>query len=245
MSHVDPDILARRALGERAGTQADDAHLPGCAHCQAELGRLAGVVTLARQDDHADQLFSPPARVWTRITRELGPEADAALQPGPALQPDLSPGRAAAGRRVPWWRRPVAAGAAGLLIGFGVAAGVRQLASAPGYAVVASITLRPLPQFPQWKGAAGIAVMERGTSGRMLSVTLRAPPWPGFYEVWLLARDGAKMISLGDLNREHTGLLAMPPGVDLADYSRIDISLQPFNGSPLHSSDSVVRGSLP
>jgi anti-sigma-K factor RskA len=87
--------------------------------------------------------------------------------------------------------------------------------------------------------------MERGTSGRMLSVTLRAPSRPGFYEVWLLARDGVKMISLGDLNRDHTGLFAMPPGVDLADYSRIDISLQPFNGSLLHSRDSVVRGTLP
>jgi Anti-sigma-K factor rskA len=154
-------------------------------------------------------------------------------------------GRAAAGRRVPWWRRPLAAGAAGLLIGFGVTAGVRQLASAPGYNAVASITLRPLPQFPQWKGAAGTAVVERGTSGRMLSVTLRAPSRPGFYEVWLLARDGVKMISLGDLNRDHTGLFAMPPGVDLADYSRIDISPQPFNGSLLHSRDSVVRGTLP
>jgi hypothetical protein len=91
VSHVALDILALRALGERAGAEADDAHLPGCAHCQAELGRLAGVVTLGRQDNHADQLFSPPARVWTRITRELGPEGSVALQPGPALQPDLSP----------------------------------------------------------------------------------------------------------------------------------------------------------
>jgi hypothetical protein len=37
----------------------------------------------------------------------------------------------------------------------------------------------------------------------------------------------------------------MPPGVDLANYSRIDVSLQPFNGSTLHSRTSVVRGSLP
>jgi hypothetical protein len=157
--------------------------------------------------------LSPPAQVWTRITRELGPESGVALQPGPALQPDLSPepglgaepglsaergpilsraGGAAAGRGVPWWRRPVAAGAAGLLIGFGVTAGVRQLASAPGYNAVAGITLRPLPQFPQWKVAAGTAVMERGASGKLLSVTLRAPSRPGFNEVWLLARDGAR-----------------------------------------------------
>ena len=78
-----------------------------------------------------------------------------------------------------------------------------------------------------------------------LVVTLRAPVRPGFYEVWLLARDGVSMISLGDLSADHTGTFAMPPGVDLRDYSRIDISLQPYNGSTQHSKASVVRGSLP
>jgi hypothetical protein len=33
--------------------------------------------------------------------------------------------------------------------------------------------------------------------------------------------------------------------VDLRDYSRIDISLQPFDGNTQHSKTSVVRGSLP
>jgi hypothetical protein len=37
----------------------------------------------------------------------------------------------------------------------------------------------------------------------------------------------------------------VPPGVDLRDYSRIDISLQPFDGSTQHSKASVVRGVLP
>ena len=53
------------------------------------------------------------------------------------------------------------------------------------------------------------------------------------------------MISLGDLSAEHTGTFTVPAGVDLRDYSRIDISLQPFNGSTQHSKASVVRGSLP
>jgi Anti-sigma-K factor rskA len=272
VSHVDPEVLALRALGERAGTDADDAHLPGCAHCQAELDKFAEVVTVARQDEHADQLLRPPAEVWSGITQELGPEANLGVQPGPGPGPAPSPGPDlglssqpgpaqpgshdggpvrrrpaghASGGRIPWWRRPVAVAAAFLLIGFGVAAGVRELASSPGSSVVANITLRPLPQFPQWKGATGTAVMEQAASGRLLSVTLQAPARRGFYEVWLLARDGVKMISLGDLNSDHTGLFAMPQGVDLADYSRIDVSLQPFNGSTLHSRDSVVRGSLP
>ena len=266
MSHIDPEVLALRALGETAGTHADDAHLPGCAHCQAELGKFAEVVTIARRDERADQLLKPPAQVWARITQELGPEVSAGFQPdsglqpgagiapgpesrpGPGAEPAPGPGPAPS-RRVSWWRRPIAVGLAGLLVGFGVAAGVRQLvatpAATPASAVVATVPLRPLPQFPQWNGVSGTAVMERATAGRLLSVKLRAPSRPGFYEVWLLARYGVKMISLGDLNSDHTGLFAMPPGVNLAEYSRIDVSLQPFNGSTLHSADSVARGSLP
>ena len=111
--------------------------------------------------------------------------------------------------------------------------------------MVASIPLRPLPQFPQWRAARGTAVMAQGPHGQQLTVSLRAPRRPGFYEVWLLARNGTSMISLGDLGPGHSGKFTMPPGVDLANYSRIDVSLQPFNGSTLHSRTSVVRGSLP
>jgi anti-sigma-K factor RskA len=52
------------------------------------------------------------------------------------------------------------------------------------------------------------------------------------------------MISLGDLNASHTGTFIIPPGTNLRNYSRIDVSLQPFDGSTQHSKTSVVRGSL-
>src|ERR1039457_6191784 len=39
-------------------------------------------------------------------------------------------------------------------------------------------------------------------------------------------RNGVSMISLGDLDADHDGTFAVPPGVDLRNYSRIDISLQ-------------------
>jgi Anti-sigma-K factor rskA, C-terminal len=157
------------------------------------------------------------------------------------------------GRRRGAWPRGRLAGAAaglaaGLIIGIGGAVGVAQLNQGSGPAaarVVARIELSPLPQFPQWQGTTGTAVMRAAASRQEIAVTLRAPARPGFYEVWLLARDGVSMISLGDLSSRHTGTFTVPPGVDLRDYSRIDISLQPFNGSPQHSKDSVVRGSLP
>ena len=37
-------------------------------------------------------------------------------------------------------------------------------------------------------------------SQQLMVVTLHAPQRSGFYEVWLLARNGVSMISLGDLN---------------------------------------------
>ncbi|MGI9008567.1 MAG: anti-sigma factor, partial [Streptosporangiaceae bacterium] len=152
---------------------------------------------------------------------------------------------ARSGRRFSWPQRLVLTAVAGLLIGAVVATGVRQLAQPAGPAVVGTTALRPLPQFPQWRHAAGRAVAQRTGSGTQLHVTLRAPSRPGFYEVWLLGRDGVKMISLGDLNSSRAGVFTLPPGADLRFYSRIDISLQPFNGSPVHAPDSVVRGPLP
>jgi hypothetical protein len=37
----------------------------------------------------------------------------------------------------------------------------------------------------------------------------------------------------------------MSPGVDLGNYSRLDVSLQAYNGSTTHAKASVVRGVLP
>lgn len=135
--------------------------------------------------------------------------------------------------------------AAGLIIGIGGTAAIAQLTRAPAIHVVAQIELSPLPAFPQWQGTTGTAVMRATGSQQLMAVTLHAPQRSGFYEVWLLARNGVSMISLGDLNADQSGTFTLPPGVDLRNYSRIDISLQPFNGSTLHAKTSVVRGSLP
>jgi hypothetical protein len=84
VSHLDPDVLAPRVLGENVRTAADEAHLSGCASCQAELDQLIHVVGIARRAGHMDQLQAPPAEVWDRITQELEP----GHEPGhPATRP--------------------------------------------------------------------------------------------------------------------------------------------------------------
>jgi hypothetical protein len=257
VSHTDPEILALRALGESAGTPHDAEHAGTCPRCRADLARLTEVVQLARLEGPEERLEKPPPQMWDRIAAATG--ATGAPGPAPARAADpggngaVAPARRGTGRRrgarTIWPRRRLATAlaglAAGLIIGVGGTVGVVQLTKAPATHVVAQIELRPLPAFPRFQDSTGTAVM-RATAGRQLmAVTLHAPRQPGFYEVWLLARDGVSMISLGDLNASQTGTFTIPPGTDLRNYSRIDVSLQPFNGSTQHSKISVVRGSLP
>jgi Anti-sigma-K factor rskA len=244
VSHTDPEILALLALGETAGTPHDVEHARTCAPCQDELARLSGLVDLARRADPGERLEQPPPQLWDKIAAAAGGGVTVVEPPG------LPPARATrSGLRA--HRRPgrlagVLAGvAAGLIIGAGATAGIIHLTSTAAPRVVAQVELSPLPQFPQWHGASGTAVMKTASGQQEMAVTLRAPQRPGFYEVWLLARDGVSMISLGDLNASHTGTFTIPPGVDLRNYSRIDVSLQQFDGSTLHAKTSVVRGSLP
>jgi Anti-sigma-K factor rskA len=250
VSHTDPEILALRALGETAGTAADAEHAGTCPHCRAELARLAGIVELARGEGAAEHLQTPPPRVWDRIAAAAG-----AGQPPVAADGNGAPAPAAHGpgrRRGSRARRPrgrlatsLAGLAAGLIIGIGGTAGVVQLTKAPATRVVAQVELLPLPASGQFGDATGTAVMRAAGHQQLMAVTLHAPRAPGFYEVWLLARNGVSMISLGDLNASQTGTFIIPPATDLRNYSRIDISLQPFDGSTQHSKTSVVRGSLP
>jgi len=268
VSHIDPDILALRALGETAGTAADAEHAASCARCRAELARLTEVVRLARDTDPRETLQAPPPQLWDRIAAAAGvspalhngslngaaPAGNSAAPSTLPIQkeqvaPEDSRESRPSRRRLAWPRGRLASAmaglAAGVIIGIGGGVAVSQLSPAPSARVVARIELSPLPQFPQWQGTTGTAVMRSTASQQEIVITLRAPARPGFYEAWLLARDGVSMISLGDLSAAHTGTFTMPAGVDLRNYSRIDISLQPFDGSTQHSKASVVRGSLP
>jgi hypothetical protein len=241
VSHTDPVILALQALGESAGGPPGDHHVRTCRQCGSELARLTQVVEVARQAG-PESLDQPPPQVWDRIAAAVG-NGDAA--PAPAVAARENAARAPARRPRRRLATALAGLAAGLVIGVGGTAGIVHLTSNPAPRVIAQIELSPLPQFPQWRDAAGTAVMQATASQPVIVVSLRAPQRPGFYEVWLLARNGVSMISLGDLNAGHTGTFTVPPGTDLRNYSRIDVSLQPFDGSPVHVKASVVRGSLP
>jgi hypothetical protein len=250
VAHTDPEILALRALGETAGPAADAGHAETCPSCRAEQARLAGIVELARREGAAEHLETPPPQIWDRIAAAVGADQPQGVPGGngaPALATPAPGSRRSSRARRPRRRlAAILAGlAAGLIIGIGGTVGVAQLAKAPATRVVAQVELLPLPAFPQFQDATGTAVMRAAGRQQLMAISLHAPRAPGFYEVWLLARDGVSMISLGELTASQTGTFIIPPGTDLRNYSRIDISLQPFNGSTQHSKTSVVRGSLP
>ena len=65
----------------------------------------------------------------------------------------------------------------------------------------------------------------------------------GFREVWLLTPDVKGLVSVGTLAGP-SGRFALPAGLDLAEFSVVDVSEEQFDGNPAHSGNSIVRGAL-
>ena len=65
----------------------------------------------------------------------------------------------------------------------------------------------------------------------------------GYQEVWLIAPDLTRLVSLGVMTSE-SGTFPVPAGLDLAEYPIVDVSDEPVDGNPAHSSVSIVRGTL-
>ncbi|NAZ88574.1 anti-sigma factor, partial [Kineococcus indalonis] len=108
-------------------------------------------------------------------------------------------------------------------------------------AVLASAALLPLGG----DGAAGgEATVARVDGHRRLDVGVRdvAAAGDGVLEVWLLDPDGG-LLSLGTLTGERLDV-ALPEAVDLSRFRVVDVSREPLDGDPGHSSDSVLRGEL-
>lgn len=230
--HASDEDLALIALGERL--PGVDAHVRACPTCAPELRALASTVDTARRA-HLAALPPPPDAVWDRISSELG------LVGPPAVVVPLEAGRV---RRTPW-RRPLLAGA-----------GTLTAAAAAALVVVAVVGEDPAaPSSEQARvpltalgavDARGEVVLTDSADTRSLTVDTRGlPDADGFYEVWLVDLDAGRLVALGTLDEAGRGRLTVPDGVDLSDYPEVDISLEPHDGDPGHSGDSVLRGPLP
>lgn len=140
------------------------------------------------------------------------------------------------------WRRSstwlAAAAAAVLVAGAGIWALNRPAEQEPMPLAAAQLT--PLAQF----SATGTAKVVEGSDGsRSLEVQLTKDEAQGYQEVWLIAPDLSRLVSLGVMNTE-SGTFQVPAGLQLSDYPIVDVSDEPVDGNPAHSSVSIVRGTL-
>ncbi|MCC3301142.1 anti-sigma factor [Arthrobacter sp. zg-Y895] len=106
--------------------------------------------------------------------------------------------------------------------------------------VIAAVELAPLPAYSETGRAE---VDQRSDGGRELVVTASGSDAQGFREVWLIAPDVQRMVSLGTMEGTE-GRFTIPANLDLDEYPIVDISDEPFDGNPTHSGDSILRGVL-
>lgn len=257
MSHCDPTTLALVALGEPI-PPGDEAHLHDCEQCLAEAAELVQVVTVGREAP--PELAPVPDRVWAAITAELGlHHAPDGSQAGYAAVTRLTPRERSTDddpratpapvvplqRRSRLWQVAGVAAASGALVGGAVvwaALDTGGSGSQPRQQLVAQAVLNPLVDDV---AQAGQAQVLDSADGQVIRVDARAlPARDGFYEVWLIDSEVSKLVALGALPAGSVGTFTVPPGVSIEDFPVVDISLEPLDGDPAHSKESLMRGVL-
>ncbi|MDM7989541.1 anti-sigma factor [Arthrobacter sp. zg-Y877] len=252
MQHLPPEALALCALGE-AGPE-DTAHLDSCTECTAEVTALQRVVTAGRAPAAPEALPRPPSQVWAGIHDRLGlsdaartdPFEAAPWNPAPPVEAPTTSGASpvpldSVRKRRERRRLPQILGAAAAAVVLAAAGtwGISRIV-ADRTETIAAVDLDPLPAYSE-SGRA--EVDQRSDGGRELVVTATGSGAQGFREVWLIAPDVERMVSLGTMEGTE-GRFTIPANLDLDEYPIVDISDEPFDGNPTHSGDSILRGVL-
>jgi anti-sigma-K factor RskA len=197
----------------------------------AELAELRSLVAGADPQDLGEMSWeTPPDGLWDRIAAEAGVEAGGAAVP-------LARVRA---RRAGRARRPrlLVAAAAAVVVIAAVAGTVLATSGNDDPSLVASTSLEPL-------GAAGAGTAELVDDHgdlRLRVETADIDPGDGFLEVWVIDPEVSKLVSLGPLRPD--GVYDLPAGLEPEQFPIVDVSLEPIDGDPTHSGDSLLRGQL-
>lgn len=254
MSHPDPEVLALAALPAEPTTPHVTEHLEGCAHCRAEVADLRRTVELAREAG-VDALVTPPPRVWRAIAAELGlPTAGDAHDGAPSAPPDTGAAPPAPVRAGSRRRRVLVPVVAAVVLGIGAGLGLGRVwapAPAPPPAVTAPPATVPLgPVGGLDPGASGTVGMvdDRGVREMVVQVSGVTNLAGGDHlEAWLMDASGKRLVPLGPLdgrNGDFRGRFAVPAGLPLGEFDRVDVSAERWDGDPGHSTLSVLRGTL-
>lgn len=245
--HLDQDTLALLALGE-SPAPGSTRHLEDCRACAGELTSLRDVANRARAVEQADFDLPPaPERLWDRIERlTASPSHEPReLEDQDTAEPEDPDAPSQSNVfSLPGSRRNVRlawlSAAAALVLVVAVAGGILTATDPePQALIVAEAALEPLDD-------RAVPVDARVVDdGERLVLEVSDPGLPeadGYYAVWLIDEAVEGMVSLGPL--EAGGRHALPAGLDLGEYPILDVSLEPFDGDPTHSGDSVLRAQL-
>ena len=256
MTHLDEEVMAQWALdGSEPEADAAD-HLATCPQCQATLAELRELSTELRQ---TPELSTPPTSVWDQISAELDLAPATTIEPGSTgggaggsvgLPGNVTGESGSAGgddsepaRRRGYGRGALAlAASVAVFLGIGIGLGGAALFAGDESPTtpVAVVQLEPLP------GKTGGGTADLIQPGNELQVSVTGlDAQTGFYELWLINSDGQRMVSLGVLDPRQAGTFQIPADLTSQGYLIVDVSLEPNDGNPVHSRDSIVRGTLP
>ncbi|GAA2733953.1 hypothetical protein GCM10009867_12960 [Pedococcus aerophilus] len=248
MSHLDEETLAGFAFGDTDAATDDLAHVSTCATCSATVAELRRVAAAVATSPRRADLATPPAGLFDRIEAQIDDEERRGDLPAHDVlgQPRATATQAPRVRRPRRRWAPAAwaggAAAAGIAIGLLAGYAVWNEPTPPAPVEVASTQLDTLDT-QQWLGRA--TLLREDDDTELLSVsTERLDAGSGYLEVWLINRDGKRMVSLGVLRAD--GRSSFPVTQQLLDegYVIVDISREGFDDKPEHSGDSLVRGTL-
>ncbi len=269
MQHIPHDELALRAASRVDGVGELDEHLLACPQCAAELASLQRTVARVRAE-----IVEPvplPAGLWERIAAEVAEDdraASATVAPVEAV--DARRADAASAHRTDDAASPHPRAALGaqastrgtrrrrlarfsgralvaacvvtaLVIGGGIAIGTWIAQRPPAETVLAAIDLDPLTD---GLDGASARIVERD-GHRVLEIDTDGLPAAegGYLDVWLIDADVVGMVNVGILDGV-TGEYVLPDDLDLERFPIVDVSIEPLDGDPTHSGESVWRGSL-
>ena len=190
----------------------------------SELRRIAADLDLA-PDRERTEWSSPPAESWDRIAMAAGLTAEPA---------SLSERREARRGRSRWaWVGAAAAAVIALVVTTIVVTTTRSEPT-----LVASAALAPLGP----AGSGNAELVEEDGELQLRVDTSELDAGDGFLELWVIDPDVTKLVSLGPIRAD--GRYDLPAGLDPEDFPVVDVSVEPIDGDPTHSGDSLLRGQL-
>lgn len=182
---------------------------------------------------------APSEAVWAAIAREAGGEIAASIPDKPRsaeVDPDGAAPVVSLGERRSRGRT---------LALITLAAAAALLVAVPLTLALGGDAADRRAQLLALEGFQGTGSAE--LDGRTLAVEVEGldAPEGSFYELWLLDFDGEEVARLESLGRvDAPGSFSVPEDLDLDEFDVVDVSVEPDDGNPDHSGDSVLRGSL-